>query len=158
MILINMCFQITKDSLTLCKTFTECVPVCVCMWLCLWLSPSVRPSIGAGWLTLLWPRCPSRTSCWHSWWTRCALGLWQWRWWGPTVRVLSWGRGVWTGGQCSVCWVWPGSWGVLLFQFGPLKETAFYIFCTVNSLHGEIRNSPYSHSHQVNTHAHIQTQ
>lgn len=37
-ILIMMCFQITKDSLTLCKTFTECVPVCVCMW----LSPSIR--------------------------------------------------------------------------------------------------------------------
>uniref|UniRef100_A0A4W5MJ44 Uncharacterized protein n=1 Tax=Hucho hucho TaxID=62062 RepID=A0A4W5MJ44_9TELE len=36
----------------------------------------------------------------------------------------------------GLAWLLGISWGVLLFQFGPLKETAFYIFCTVNSLHG----------------------
>ncbi|XP_010889697.3 adhesion G protein-coupled receptor G3 [Esox lucius] len=36
----------------------------------------------------------------------------------------------------GLAWLLGISWGVLFFQFGPLTETAFYIFCTVNSLHG----------------------
>ncbi|XP_029577761.1 adhesion G protein-coupled receptor G3 isoform X3 [Salmo trutta] len=36
----------------------------------------------------------------------------------------------------GLAWLLGVSWGVMLFQFGPLRETAFYIFCTINSLHG----------------------
>ncbi|KAL1007075.1 hypothetical protein UPYG_G00081560 [Umbra pygmaea] len=36
----------------------------------------------------------------------------------------------------GLAWLLGISWGVQLFQFGPLTETVLYIFCIFNSLHG----------------------
>nr|XP_046204457.1 adhesion G protein-coupled receptor G3-like [Oncorhynchus gorbuscha] len=53
----------------------------------------------------------------------------------PVLRERSMSRGT-VLSLLGLAWLLRVSWGVLLFQFGPLKETTFYIFCTVNSLHG----------------------
>ncbi|CAB1339591.1 unnamed protein product [Coregonus sp. 'balchen'] len=53
----------------------------------------------------------------------------------PVLRESGMSRGT-VLSLLGLAWLLGVSWGVLLFQFGPLKETAFYIFCTVNSLHG----------------------
>ncbi|XP_041755387.1 adhesion G protein-coupled receptor G3 [Coregonus clupeaformis] len=53
----------------------------------------------------------------------------------PVLRGSGMSRGT-VLSLLGLAWLLGVSWGVLLFQFGPLKETAFYIFCTVNSLHG----------------------
>uniref|UniRef100_A0A673W4X1 Adhesion G protein-coupled receptor G3-like n=2 Tax=Salmo trutta TaxID=8032 RepID=A0A673W4X1_SALTR len=53
----------------------------------------------------------------------------------PVLRERNMSRGT-VLSLLGLAWLLGVSWGVLLFQFGPLKETAFYIFCTVNSLHG----------------------
>ncbi|XP_071258143.1 adhesion G protein-coupled receptor G3-like isoform X2 [Salvelinus alpinus] len=53
----------------------------------------------------------------------------------PVLRERGMNRGT-VLSLLGLAWLLGVSWGVLLFQFGPLKETAYYIFCTINSLHG----------------------
>ncbi|XP_029523579.2 adhesion G-protein coupled receptor G5-like isoform X2 [Oncorhynchus nerka] len=53
----------------------------------------------------------------------------------PVLRERGMNRGT-VLSLLGLAWLLGVSWGVLLFQFGPLRETAFYIFCTINSLHG----------------------
>ncbi|XP_031665259.1 adhesion G protein-coupled receptor G3 isoform X2 [Oncorhynchus kisutch] len=53
----------------------------------------------------------------------------------PVLRERVMNRGT-VLSLLGLAWLLGVSWGVLLFQFGPLRETAFYIFCTINSLHG----------------------
>nr|XP_014030248.1 unnamed protein product [Salmo salar] len=75
----------------------------------------------------------------------------------PVLRERGMSRGT-VLSLLGLAWLLGVSWGVMFFQFGPLRETAFYIFCTINSLHGEIRYSPYSHSHQVHTYSGLRTE
>ncbi|XP_014030687.1 adhesion G protein-coupled receptor G3 isoform X2 [Salmo salar] len=53
----------------------------------------------------------------------------------PVLRERGMNRGT-VLSLLGLAWLLGVSWGVMLFQFGPLRETAFYIFCTINSLHG----------------------
>uniref|UniRef100_A0A4W5JCH4 Adhesion G protein-coupled receptor G3 n=1 Tax=Hucho hucho TaxID=62062 RepID=A0A4W5JCH4_9TELE len=53
----------------------------------------------------------------------------------PVLREMGMSSGT-VLSLLGLAWLLGVSWGVMLFQFGPLRETASYIFCTINSLHG----------------------
>lgn len=135
---------------------------CLCMYVIVSVTLSIRPSIHRCWLTDSAVTTVSfsyfvltfvvNTLCFGSVTVKVVRAHRQ----SPVLRERGMSRGT-VLSLLGLAWLLGVSWGVMFFQFGPLRETAFYIFCTINSLHGEIRYSPYSHSHQVHTCTHTYT-
>lgn len=135
---------------------------CLCMYVIVSVTLSIRPSIHRCWLTDSAVTTVSfsyfvltfvvNTLCFGSVTVKVVRAHRQ----SPVLRERGMSRGT-VLSLLGLAWLLGVSWGVMFFQFGPLRETAFYIFCTINSLHGEIRYSPYSHSHQVHTCTHAYT-